>query len=538
MPNSGSTTATRLGDYVQLLVRHRLTVTLGLLLGLASAVAYLVGAEPGYVSRASVVVTPIPTAAQDAPRQAAGRVNLDTEAQLVTSDRTAAAAAEGMGLPAADGAALADEITVSVPPNSGVLSISFRAGTADTAQRGAEAFAQAYLDARQTAATAALAAQVDQIQARIDVLDQELEDLNRRIDRLPEGSAELAVALDREAGTVARRAALVDQRSQAESTPVSSGQVIRSAARPSAPANPDPYRALTAGAALGLLAGIGGAAFRQRWDDRLRSAADLARLTSVPILATLPTPLRADGADRAPGGPNALAVARLTHLVGAALADEEKQVVLVLGVRRGGGEVAASLASALARSGEPVCLLDAATSGPAVPSAAEPEGANPRAAALGRDPDDAAASLSRRRLAEVIDGLTSAHSYVVVHGPPTTEGVDAQSLALAADVVVLVVEAGRTRARDVTEAVAEMESVHRSVLGAVVLGDRRPSPGRAGTRGPRRTAAVDAGTRTTSVAIPGGRQEPVPAGTRPAAAGGSGDDVPGREPSLTQGRAR
>jgi Mrp family chromosome partitioning ATPase/capsular polysaccharide biosynthesis protein len=526
VPNHGPTTPTRLGDYLQLLRRQWATVALGLILGLGSAVAWMSAGQPEYVSRASVLVTPV--AVPGSPGPQARRTNLDTEAQIVTSGETAAAVAERMGLPDGDAADLAEDVSVSVPPNSEVLTISFRAGTAATAQRGAEEFAQAYLDARQDAARAAVTADVQSLQARIDILEQELEDLTRANDRLPEGSAEGTVDLNRERSTAAQLATLTTSLGEAESDPLSPGRVIRAAALPSAPRTPDPFRVLSAGAALGLLVGIGGAAFRQRWDDRLRNAADLTRRTSVRVAATLPTPLRGDAEDLAPSGPNALAVARLTSLVGAAIDDEDTQIVLVVGVRRGGADVAANLASSLARSGEPVCLLDAGAPAPAgsiqPPTPLPP---NLRLGTLGRYPDEPVASLSRGRLTEILDGLRANNSFVVVHGPPITGGVDAQSLAVAADVVVLVVEVGRARAHEVSEAVAELESAHTPVLGAVVLSYRR-RPFLRRKRGHRRPQAWSAGDAGMTNA----------AATLPAVVVGSGEDEPAREPYLRQGLAR
>jgi Mrp family chromosome partitioning ATPase/capsular polysaccharide biosynthesis protein len=564
VPNHGSTTPIRLSDHVRLLRRHWVIVALGLLLGLGLALAYVSTAEREYVSRASVLVTPIDVDVQDSPgQQAASKVNLDTEAQLVTSHETAAAAAAEMGLPEGEAAALAEDVVVTVPPNSEVLDISFTAGTAETAQRGAAALAQAYLDARQASARAALTAEVQSLQARIDTLDQQLEDLTRVGDGLADGSPELSLNLDQVARITNQLTTLTSLRGQAESAPLSPGRVITTAALPSAPRSPDPFLVLPAGAALGLLVGIGVAALRHRWDGRLRDADDLARRTSVRVAATLPVPLHGDGSDLALKGPNALAVARLENLVSAALEGRARHVVLVAGVREGGREVAANLATALARSGESVCLLDAGAPGPATSSVPEPEAVpagtgtvvrrtpdelssvplNVRLVTLGRNPADPAGAVQRRRITELLDRLSTTSSYVVVHAPPTTESADAQSLAMAADLVVLVVEAGRTRAHEVSEAVAEMEAVRKPVLGAVMVAFGR---GRRSSRQPgtsrRRQASPRADGRTTDATVTGDGHGPdliaARAGSPPAAASGTEGDVDAQEPSLTHGRPR
>jgi Mrp family chromosome partitioning ATPase len=94
-------------------------------------------------------------------------------------------------------------------------------------------------------------------------------------------------------------------------------------------------------------------------------------------------------------------------------------------------------------------------------------------------------------------------------------------------VVVLVVEVGRARAHEVSEAVAELDSVHTPVLGAVVLSYRR-RPFLRRKRGHRRPQAWSAGdARMTNAAA-----------TLPAVVVGSGEDEPAREPYLRQGLAR
>jgi hypothetical protein len=56
----------------------------------------------------------------------------------------------------------------------------------------------------------------------------------------------------------------------------------------------------------------------------------------------------------------------------------------------------------------------------------------------------------------------------VIEAPPTTDSPDAQTLAGVADLAVLVVESGQSSAREVIDAVAQVESMHAAVLGAVI----------------------------------------------------------------------
>jgi len=238
---------------------------------------------------------------------------------------------------------------------------------------------------------------------------------------------------------------------------------------------------------------------QNRWDDRLRGPAELRRRTPIALAGTVPTHLRNDETVLALRGPAGRAYARLRNLVSAAFEGRDRRVILVAGVRRGGGHVAANLAASLAQAGETVCLVGAdpsVTTALSMPGQEHVAGRtdtvahaatewstslvpgvpNLRVMTLGRDPGDFGMPVQRRWLRELVDGLLNTASYVVVQVPPTTESPDAQSLAPVADLVVLVVEARRTRAREVSEAVAEFDSVRVPVLGAVLVRFRRELP--------------------------------------------------------------
>src|SRR5688572_28467563 len=165
MQSGNSASAMRLGDYVGLLRRQWLPVLLCLILGVGAALAYVQWAPKEYRSQTSVLVT---STSPDAATDRSGAINLDTEAQLVTSTPTVAAAGD---LLAEDGVTitdLGDRVNVSVPPNTEILDIAFLGGTAEQAQLGARAFAQAYLDQRLATAQELLEAENEALQTRYD----------------------------------------------------------------------------------------------------------------------------------------------------------------------------------------------------------------------------------------------------------------------------------------------------------------------------------------------------------------------------------
>ena len=375
MQSGNSASAMRLGDYVGLLRRQWLPVLLCLILGVGAALAYVQWAPKEYRSQTSVLVTPTtPVTTTD---RSSG-INLDTEAQLVTSTETVAAAGE---LLADDGVSLddlAERVNVTVPPNTEILDITFAGNTAEQAQQGARAFAQAYLDQREDTAQDALQAEDDALQARYDAVKEQLDEALRAGASLTSGSPEAA----RNERTVQalndQLANITSTQNRIRSETVTPGRVVTEPRLPSSPSSPDLFIALGAGILLGLVVGAGIAALRHRADDLIRSPEDLYRRTGLPVRAMLSTrlhdgevsvlqPLSADGRG----------YARLRNLVTTSLEESNRRVVLVAGVRRGGGQVAANLAASLARAGEDVVLVCADVFGdtaaallPAAPTAA------------------------------------------------------------------------------------------------------------------------------------------------------------------------
>src|SRR5687767_11651516 len=139
MRNESAVGRNRGSDYFRGLGRHWKLVAVGLVIGTLAALAYLSWAPREFRAETSVLVTPTITGTPVVDRSA--RINLDTEARLVTSTATVAAAAERLGMAPRAARELGDRVRVGVPPNSEVLDISFTASTPEDARRGALAFA-------------------------------------------------------------------------------------------------------------------------------------------------------------------------------------------------------------------------------------------------------------------------------------------------------------------------------------------------------------------------------------------------------------
>ncbi|WP_344689426.1 hypothetical protein [Blastococcus jejuensis] len=490
MPSGDAGNAMRLGDYVDLVRRQWVPVLLCLMLGVGAAIAYLQLTPREYRSTTSVLVTAIDDVSGGSGRTTS--INLDTEAQLVTATGTVADAAERLGVPD-EARSLAGQVAVSVPPNTEILDIAFTGGTPEEAQQGSLAFAEAYLSQRQETAEDALQAERELLQARIDAVGSQLSDVLEASAALPADSP-TRNRLDSQATSLNNQLAnLSAQQNEIESTAVRPGVIVNEPPLPSSPSSPNALVAIAAGVLMGLLLGLGVAALRYRADDVIRTSDDLFRRTRVPVTAvlsgrlhgnrvTVPPPLSADGRG----------YARLRNLVSSSLEESSRRVVLVAGVRRGGGPTATNLAASLARSGEDVVLVCADVFGdtaaslfdepPSVGLAEVLAGEQQvdaavrrldgvpglRVLAPGRDPDRADALLQTRSPRKLVDRLLESATYVVIEAPPTTDSPDAQTLANVAELAVLFVEAGSTTAREVLDACAQLESMGTPVLGAVL----------------------------------------------------------------------
>jgi capsular polysaccharide biosynthesis protein len=103
---------------------------------------------------------------------------------------------------------------------------------------------------------------------------------------------------------------------------------------------------------------------------------------------------------------------------------------------------------------------------------------------------------------------------VVIESPPILEAPESQSICAAADRVILLVDAGRTRSDDVQEALGLLRAVHARVVGAVL--DRT----RGGAARPAPPAAVEA--RSATDALPPGTDDGRGSGVEGGGVEGSG----------------
>jgi len=155
-----------------------------LLLVLLTLLGGLVGFATGawragqFTAESTVLVAPLDGNPYSPGGKGDDLVNLETEAQLVSSDAVARAVLEDVG--GTSTTDLLNGLHVTVPTNTQILVISYTAPNGATARSGARGFAQAFLNFRSKRADRVATAQAERIQNEIDTQTSELNDLVKK----------------------------------------------------------------------------------------------------------------------------------------------------------------------------------------------------------------------------------------------------------------------------------------------------------------------------------------------------------------------
>lgn len=522
-----------LSDYMAMIRRRGWVIAVAVAIGLALAGLALVVFPKHYTSQASVYVSQ--TGAEQveggtggkADARTNGGINLDTEAQLVRSADVVSRAEALMRVrvPMED---ILEDVKVTVPPNTTVLTISYEASSAHDAQAGAHAFAQAYLDSRKATAQQQVNTAIGSIKRQLSGLRDDLKQWSGRVASLPGNSSDKGYA-EAQRDLVKRNIEnLSEQLSPLQSATVTPGRIIADADLPDGPSSPLPLPFLGGGLLAGLLVGLVVAFVRDRSDKYIRHPRDIERTLDIPVLLDVP--------DK--GGRLGLLTGRsrigqsfheLCHSLTATLG-HGSHVILVTGAApgQGGNVVAANLAAALARTETGVLLVCADLHSPvaqevlglydgpglaeALLDRAEPGDVEQRAGEIpslrvvppGQEGDLAADLLQREAMAKMVARLRRSCRFLVIEAPSTSTGADAQALADLADAAVIVAETPKTRYDQVRDAARQLDRMGAAVIGAVTVPDQgrpavlrsRPMPRSAGApdrRRPEPRAALPSG---------------------------------------------
>jgi len=472
-----------------------LWVTLICLIG---TVGYIVAAPKVYAATASVYVRP--TGVVNANRllntRTPGPVDLDTEAQIVTSGVVATIAGQILHSSLAP-SALAAAISVSVPASTFDMRITCRASTNTGAAACANAFAAAYLQHRSEAAASPIQQQIGPLKSRISALQETAASLNTSVSSLPANSAQRADA-QAQLGSVRRQLkSLTGQLStlDASAAQTGGGSIITRASPSSKPISPEKSLVVPSGFAVGLVLGLIAAFVRDRRDKRIHTARDAERLLGLPVLLSLPA--KSSGRQVSLASPRSrtgAAFTELAHDVASSLG-EGSHVVLVAGASPGPAVsvVAASLAATLARTHSEAVLVCAALRDSVAPELfglANGRGLAEVLAGLatvgevargpagvpglwvippGADPSLADDHLQHDTAQALTAQLRRDARFVVIEVQSGADRADTLALAEFADAALLVVETQRTTQTEGQACIRRLRQMRTQLLGTAVL---------------------------------------------------------------------
>lgn len=475
-----------LRDYLGILRRRKRIVVLSTLLAVGAALVWSFLQPPVYAGRAEVLLQPRTTESPFDPttgvRSDPVRVQ-QTEIRIVGSQPIRAAVRDKVG----------EAPAVSVRPLGQTDLIEIRADSEDAGRAAeiANAYATAYIDFRRTQAVDDVLAAAQQIRARID-------DLQRQIDLAPEPQRE---SLLTQQGLFRQK---LDELQVDAALKSGGAQLVTQAAAESSPVSPRPVRNAVVAGIVGLLVGFGLAFLVDYLDDSVKSKDEVERITGgVPVIGMIP----AVGAWKTGGKPRVIAIDDPTATQSEAyrtlrtsiqfLALEHPMRALQItspGAEEGKTTTLANLGITLAGAGHRVVIVCCDLRRPRVHEFFGLDnsigftsvllGAAPLSAALqqvpaerrlsvlasGSVPPNPSELLSSSRTLEVFTSLQAEFDIVLIDSPPVLPVTDALVLSGQVDATLVVSVAGVTTRKEIGRTVEMLRQVDAPLVGIVLNG--------------------------------------------------------------------
>jgi tyrosine-protein kinase len=488
-----------LHEYLEILWRRKWTILMIAVLAVASALVFSFRQTPIYSSSAQVLVKP-PTANQTAQNVPTSTlISMDTEKTVAESAAVAEIAAKRLKIGMTVGE-LDDQLDVSVPTNTQVLEITFSNADPILAQRGAEAFAQAYLDFRSSQAVRTVAEVTRRIRDQVVDLQRQLDEARQALATAKPDSVEVQQAQSDIDSIPIQIGIYKNQLSAIATTSLDPGEVIRHADLPTSPSSPRiPLNAALA-LFVGLALGVGLAFLRERLDDRISGRDTLEEAAGAPVLALIP---RIEGwrkknraelpAAQEPKGAPAEAYRTIrTNLLFMAK-DGDLKTIAVSSASAGEGKTttAANLAVSLAQADKRVIVISADLRKPRLhkffnlnnetglsgvlahrysiyDAVQRPTVEGVRVMASGPVPPNPAELLASDEMDVLLDQLREVADFVIIDTPPVLAVSDVMSLAPRADGVIIIADAQSTHRGAVAHLRDQLAQVGGNVIGAVL----------------------------------------------------------------------
>ena len=272
---------------------------------------------------------------------------------------------------------------------------------------------------------------------------------------------------------------------------------IRTATVPIAPATPNTKLNLALGLLVGLALGLGLAVLREMLDTKVRTAADVQKVTDASVIASIgfdeEAPKHPLIVQSSPHSHRSEAFRRLrTNLQFLDIAGRPKTIVVTSSLPgEGKSTTAINLAITLADAGSRVALVDADLRRPSVAEYMGLEGAvglttvligqatvqdviqpwgngNLHVLPSGQIPPNPSELLGSRSMADLLEQLTGLYDIVLIDTPPLLPVTDAAILARLTGGALVVVGANSLSRQQLAASLGSLETVGARVLGVVL----------------------------------------------------------------------
>lgn len=473
--HSSEDDAVDVGQYFRVLRDHKGLLALGLLLGLLAGLFAARMQGPSYTAVAEVVVRPIGLSDTISNLNSDGSVNIATQQQLAASAAVSDRVQESLGTDTSTSELLAG-LTVTVPTRSSVLSFSYTASDAQTAQERAQGFAEAFLETRRDDGTETVNDLTARAQERVAEAETALEQTRSAIAVADADSDEAIDAQVRQDVLLSQISSLQTRLGELSTLVVEPGDVIQPATLPTSDGQLTRAAVVASFTLLGLLVGAMAAFVLSRIDKRIRRPEDVERSLDLPVLASLGG--RPSRRGRSHDVPLQVLAARLL----VATRGMPGRTIALASPMEGadGAGLATRLARAIAERGVRVAVV-----GAAVGPAGNDSDASLQVVDLARaDGTLWSSSITERscgnpeRIHAILNEARATSAAVLISAPGTLCSPETLLLAAEADAVVLLAQPGVTRVDDLLDAASALEEMGSSIIGVVLdTPDRKPRPG-------------------------------------------------------------
>lgn len=277
---------------------------------------------------------------------------------------------------------------------------------------------------------------------------------------------------------------------------------------PNAPYAPNTRLILLTGVLAGLAAAVVYAVASEAFDTRIRSSADLARVTDAPLLGTVPQRRGRDSSGLVmrtdPHSPQAESYRRIrANLEFAEVELRARTLVVTSGMpEEGKSTTSINLALALAERAGRVLLIDGDLRRPSIARQCGIEGAVGLTSVLigevsvedavqrwagmldvlpsGVVPPNPGQFLGSTAMADLVGELARSYDFIVIDSPPLLPATDALGLAHLTDGAIVVTRYKKTRREQFARTIDSLVAVRARVVGIVL--DRVPLPRNASAR--------------------------------------------------------